>query len=63
MKIRVNFKTPDVLYDIESELDNAATEAERVAMENTIYQFVKYGECVRVEFDSDKGTATVLKAT
>jgi hypothetical protein len=74
MKLKVNFKTPDALshaimrelfYDVEdiSELTTDGAEALQDHMKDTMKElekWVEFGECVTIEFDTDKGTATVV---
>jgi hypothetical protein len=52
MKIRLNFKTPDVLDNLDGE------EAEEI--QEVADKFIKYGELVTVEFDTEKKTAIVI---
>ncbi len=57
MKYFIHFKTPDaVFYATEDMNDDDKSEAQRVAA-----LFVKYGECIKVEIDTDAETATVLQ--
>lgn len=57
MKFTVTFKTPDAVHYATEDMDeDQRAEAQRVAS-----LFVKYGEVVRIEFDTDKETATVLR--
>lgn len=60
MKIRVSFKTPDVLHDAINE------EVEDYEEQNEWKRFVSLfssysGEYITVEFDKDAGTATVIR--
>lgn len=63
-KIRITFKTPDAVStalseefgDLEEENEKAYQEAEEA-----LGKFVKYGELVTIEFDTDEGTAEVLE--
>lgn len=58
MKLRLCFKTPDVLdYAIENLDENEQNIAREVAK-----KWIKYGECCSIEIDTDTGTATVLSA-
>ena len=52
MKVRLSFKTPDVLDQLD--------EDEREAAEAVISKYVEYEEYIQVEFDTEKQTATVL---
>jgi hypothetical protein len=70
MKFIVTFKTPDAVLDaIERELPPAivgnqeeeslrAYEVEKLA--EFVAKWVRYGEYVDIEFDTEAGTATVL---
>lgn len=61
MKFTVTFKTPDAL---ERALDDAFPLEVRAANMREARKFaeryVKYGECISVEFDTETGTAKVL---
>ena len=57
MKFHCHFKTPDVLYYA---LQDAGDYDERKEAEAFADQWVAYGECVCIEFDT-AGTATVQK--
>lgn len=56
MKIRLTFKTPDVVFyainDIEGE--------EGIQAERAIGKWVKQGEYITVEVDTEKETCTVI---
>ena len=52
MKIKLSFKCPDVLDQLDEE--------EREASEAMIEKYVQYGEYVYIEFDTDAGTARVV---
>jgi len=58
MKIKLHFKTPDVvdyaLEDIDEDL--------REEVKNELRTWVEYGECVSIEIDTVAGTAVVLPA-
>jgi len=59
MKVLVNFKTPDVLdYALDSLNDDT-----RDKVKEDLAYWIKYQECVSIEFDTDKQTATVLPAS
>lgn len=58
LKIRLDFKTPDVA---DSELEDLSEE-DRNAAEEAISKYVKYGEYVSIEVDVRTGTAKVLPA-
>ncbi len=56
MKYRIAFKTPDaVAFATEDMNEDDKAEAQRVAC-----LFVKYGEVIMVEIDTEKETATVV---
>lgn len=56
MKFTVTFKTPDAVdYAIED-----LSEEEREEAKETARKFIEYGEYVRIEFDTETKTATVL---
>ena len=74
MKIYVTFKTPDTVKDaVEEQAKRMVSEWESLKPEDRemeeeglvdetmakLAKWVKYGECVTVEFDTVKGTATV----
>lgn len=58
MKFNISFKTPDAahyaLQDIDDEHKDKA--------EEIIGKFVRYGEYVDIEFDTETGEAKVLRA-
>lgn len=64
MRIRLCFKTPDVMQQVEDEFetgeDGEMTWAE-IKMRNFIERFVKYNKYIRVEFDSETETVKVLE--
>jgi hypothetical protein len=59
MKFSVLFKTPDVLDQI---LDPEMSDEEVDKMEAFIKKWVSFSETIRVEFDMEAETATVLEA-
>ena len=60
MKIRLHFKTPDVVdYALDDQFPDKNSE-QRTEAEEIISKFVKYGECLSVEVDTKTGTAKVL---
>lgn len=74
MKFRVQFKDPDVVHDAAREAAEAGMpeglsekEKEQLIDGRTekltdfASTWVKYGEYITVEFDTDAGTATVVK--
>lgn len=60
MKILLTFKTPDVLW--QALKDCCYNEEDRAEAERVCSKFVKYGEYIRIEVDTDTGTAKVLEA-
>lgn len=76
MKIRFTFKDPDTVIEaieeavIASIPDNITDRAERAALiethmcreSNKVAQWFEWSEYVRIEVDTDAGTATVLPA-
>jgi hypothetical protein len=61
MIVTVTFKTPDAVSDALGTAD--LCDVERDQAEKAISKWVEYGEYISVRFDTDKGTATVLKAS
>jgi hypothetical protein len=57
MKFQVTFKCPDALFNALQDLDSEKKEQAKELAE----RFIQYDECVEVEFDTEKGTATVLE--
>jgi len=57
MKFTVTFKTPDA---VQHALDELPADADWESTQKVLDKFVEYNEYVRVEFDTEKGTATVL---
>lgn len=73
MKINITFKDPDGVYDSirEAVLDSlpediSADEAEELKESRTekvnrdLKKWLQYGECCRIEIDTEAGTAIVL---
>ena len=66
MKIRITFKTPDAVDDAINDLEldeNLDEEAKLEVLDSVtefINKFVKYGELITVEFDTEDKTATVV---
>ena len=56
MKVRLSFKTPDVVDYAVDELDEECRERARKVMG----KFVEFGECLTVEVDLEKGTCEVV---
>lgn len=78
MKFQVTFKTPDAVADAiraatqrafedstETEPDAAYEAHERLKAElqEVTQKFVRYDECITIEFDSEKMTAKVLRTS
>ena len=76
MKFTIQMKDPDGPFDclnsaVEESLFDITGEGEKEAIRDVRFQNLKratdkwfrYGEYLTVEFDTDKGTATVLEAT
>ncbi len=57
MKVRLIFKTPDVLDQLTNTYEDEDT-AERVA--ESLKQWIKFSEIIVVEFDVETNTATVV---
>lgn len=56
MKIRLTFKTPDVTDCI-----NDLPEDDQYAAENAIRKWVKYGEYLNVDIDTETGECTPIE--
>jgi hypothetical protein len=56
MKVRLSFKTPDVVDYAVEELAEEQREEAKQACE----KWVDYGECLTVEIDTEKGTCEVI---
>lgn len=56
MKFTVLFKTPDA---VDYSIDHLSYE-EKVEAKEAAEKFIEYGEYVRIEFDTETKTATVL---
>ena len=52
MKVRMTFKTPDIIDDVLDGLN----EDERAEAKEAISKFVEYDEYLTVEIDTEKGT-------
>lgn len=57
-KLTVSFKTPDALYYALQ--DSGMDKDQQEEAEKKLEKWVKYGECIDVEFDLEAMTATVL---
>lgn len=57
MKFTLSFKTPDALDQIEDDFED---ELEKNAAIELAKKYVEYGECIRVEFDTETQSAKVL---
>lgn len=70
MKFTLLFKTPHVIDQLDvtefitippgDEEYAYAKEDKRTELEKFLEQWINYGECIRIEFDTDKNTATVI---
>jgi hypothetical protein len=67
MKIRVMFKTPDAVeraiddvVDADDALDDEDRALLKTQADNFICGFVRYGELITIEFDTEAETATVV---
>ena len=62
MKITISFKTPDAVDNaIDEEYpDTEENEDSRRELREFFQRYVKWGECVSIEFDTEAGTARVL---
>lgn len=59
MIVTVSFKTPDTL---DWALEDVDGEMKKNEIKKKLSKWVEYDECVTIEFDTDKMTATVLEA-
>ena len=73
MKFNVTFKTPDAVYETVKDIseqeacevvdidENCDKQSEiRTELEDFASKWVKFGEIVTIEFDTEKGTAIVV---
>ncbi|MFC1453640.1 hypothetical protein ACFLQL_00485 [Verrucomicrobiota bacterium] len=60
MKITLTFKMPDVLDQLNDQID-PKTDDELIRAKEIAEQYVSYGEYVTIELDTETGTAEVLK--
>jgi hypothetical protein len=65
MKFTLTFKTPNATDAIDDQLDVDHNDGERrealkASMTHLAHKFVQYDEYVRIEFDTETQTATVL---
>lgn len=56
MKFKLTFKTPDIIDQIED-----LSEEDVAAAKETLDRFVKYNECITIEFDTESQTAIVIQ--
>ena len=76
MKFTVTFKDPDTLDDsclaaahdslipitaLDAEVRDQVTETRRKQFRDFVRPWVRHGEYITIEFDTDAGTATVVK--
>jgi len=59
MKFQVTFKDPDCMVECGNPSIDYLDQLSRKALELTV-EFIEFGECITIEFDTDKGTATVV---
>ena len=59
MKLTLSFKTPDVA---DYALEDIEDEDQKDEAQEAIDKWVKYGECLNVEIDTETGEARVLPA-
>lgn len=57
MKIRLTFKTPDVVDESIQEIEN---QEEAVMVSNLARKWIQYGEYITVEIDTEKETCIVV---
>jgi hypothetical protein len=57
MKVQVTFKSPEAMHYLLDDLDPG----DRDSVAEVTEKYVLFGEMLRVEFDTDTGTATVLQ--
>ena len=57
MKIRLDFKTPDVL---EYALEDVSDDNLKEDIKDICKQWIEYSECISIEIDTDKETARVV---
>jgi len=67
MKFQLQFKTPDVLDQLDDQCGSYNDKDKFVKDEQLIEDcrmlartFIEYGEYIKIEFDTDTGTVTVL---
>lgn len=60
MKVTVHMKTPDAVHY--AVCDTFEDHDLRAEAEEKLERWIEYGECVSIEFDLEKMTATVLRA-
>ena len=70
MRLSIGFKTPDAIhhaleeyrdYSGDSDDGEELTEEEREEIREKLEKWIRYNECVTIEFDLDNMTATVVK--
>ena len=57
MKIRLTFKTPDVVDEALKDIEN---QEEAAIVNNLACKWIQYGECLIVEIDTEKETCEVI---
>lgn len=63
MKLLLTFKTPDVVFDSLMRLKRAQPAVDTSAIKQTLDKYVKFGEILSVEFDTQTETCVVLPLT
>lgn len=63
MKFRMQFKTPGVVEQVFREYASKTVERDRDEMLDAIEKFVRFHECVTIEFDAETMTASVVPVT
>ena len=58
MKFQLTFKTPDVLDQLHEVIDDD----EQIEADQLAKKFLRYGEYITIEFDSEIQSATVLRS-
>lgn len=59
MILRINFKTPDAVHWALQ--DNSVPEKDQIAVTRLLLRWIRYGESIDLEVDTEKETIKVLK--
>lgn len=59
-KVQLNFKTPDVIDYAMQELHDSEQIFDENEVRRLLKRFVRYGECINVEIDTDTQEAKVV---